>query len=35
MAKIEIEAFYPFEPELVWDALTDRSIATAEGKAGR
>ncbi len=24
MAKIEIEAFYPFEPELVWDALTDR-----------
>lgn len=24
MAKIEIEALYPFEPELVWDALTDR-----------
>lgn len=24
MAKIEIEKFYPFPPELVWDALTDR-----------
>jgi len=23
MAKIEIETFYPFKPELVWDALTN------------
>src|SRR4051812_7091987 len=24
MARIEIETFYPFEPGLVWDAITDR-----------
>jgi uncharacterized protein YndB with AHSA1/START domain len=29
MAKIEIETYYPYAPELVWDALTDPAALRA------